>query len=446
MENIDQTRSLRALARRIHDGNCVLVLGPGASTDSVESREIPVHVKLAKKLAGELRLSKEDKKDLNSEDLRHVSQVLWALKRSSTLLQEEVIDFYRGYSGKTNEFHRNIAALPFRVCITTTPDDFLETALIQTGKKPMRDFYNFRSARITRMAEPTVDCPLVYHLYGHPDEPQSLVITENDLIDFLTKVISKAPPLPEGLIAKLSRSESTCLFIDVGFKNWYLRVLMRSLGLYEHSEMSFALEGSDFFAQSKQHQTIVYFSASKTPIDFHQDSLNLFVSNLRAAYEQIAEPSRQTVPEPPPGAPVVFLSYASEDREIVERLGLRLNAAGIAVWMDKQNLRAGDNWERILTQVIEKQVNYVVVIQTPAMLRRNEGVFYEEIDAALQRQKRMKEGLRFLIPVCAGDCSNLPTLESLHSISVTTDSGMNDLSRAILEDWNTRAPALATAS
>jgi hypothetical protein len=72
----------------------------------------------------------------------------------------------------------------------------------------------------------------VYHLYGYPADPLSLVITENDLIDFLVNVVRKEPSLPPEITNTLARS--TCLFIDLGFKNWYLR----SLGLRGHGEMT----------------------------------------------------------------------------------------------------------------------------------------------------------------------------------------------------------------
>ena len=418
----------------------MLVLGPGASTDTSESLEVPLHLKLARELALTLRLSKDEKKDLNTEDLRHVSQILLDRQiRNPFLLQDMVVEFYRKFSGKTTDFHRNIAALPFELCITTTADDFMFNALCEAGKSPTREFYNFREAHLTNTSEPTPKSPLVYHLYGYLDEPGSLVITENDLIDFLVKVVQDAPPLPKGITAKLSRTVSTCLFIDLGFKNWYLRVLMRSLGLRPDQvrAKSVALEEKDFFAQSKQHQTTVYFSGS-TPIDFHQESLNDFAAKLREQYELSGKPTRPATPRPPAGAPIVFVSYASEDREFVEGLASKLNSAGIEVWQDIQKLQTGDDWERKLTYVIDNLVNYVVVVQTTTMLQQSEGYFYQEIREALRRQARVREELRFIFPVRTCE-NNLKALGHLHSICVNNDAGVEALVHSIFEDWNARA-------
>jgi hypothetical protein len=440
MENRDQLLSIRTLARQIREGKCVLVLGPGASTDPSGPEEVPLHIMLARQLAATLRIPKEEKKDLNTDDLRHVSQILLDRQiRNPFVLQDMVVEFYKQFSGNTTSFHRNIASLPFELCITTTPDDFMFNALQEAGKSPTRDFYNFRESHSVNITEPTPKYPLVYHLYGYLDEPGSLVVTENDLIDFLVKIVQDAPPLPKGITARLSRTVSTCLFVDLGFKNWYLRVLMRSLGLRPDQvrAKSVALEDREFFVQPKQHQTTVFFSGS-TPIDFHQESLDEFASGLREQYDLLDRASRPPASVPAAGAPMAFLSYASEDREFVERLADQLQVAGIAVWQDKQKLRAGDDWERKLTYVIENLVNYVVVVQTISMLQQPEGYFYQEIRAALRRQERIREGLRFVVPVRTCD-NNLQALDHLHSICVKTHDGIGELVRSIHEDWNARA-------
>ena len=56
-----------------------------------------------------------------------------------------------------------------------------------------------------------------------------------------------------------------------------------------------------------------------------------------------------------------------------------------------QQLRAGDNWARLLLQVIEKQVNYVVVVQTQAMTTAEQGWFPLEIETALRRDTMQGE-------------------------------------------------------
>jgi hypothetical protein len=439
MESLE-TR-LRILSREIKSGSCVLALGPGASIDSSQAQEVPLSVKLANELASELeaKTSASEIGDLNRDDLRLVAQLTCDHGTELQVLQDRVCEFYKEFSGKTTDLHRKIAALPFKLCITTTPDDFLYKALEDASKRPSRAFYDFRRGQAQTLPEPTVDHPLVYHLYGHPDNPDSLVITENDLIDFLVNVVRGEPRLPSLITSQLTREESSCLFVDLGFKNWYLRVLLRALGLPAKKEKkSVALEEPEFFSQRKQHQTTVYFSSSST-IEFRPDSLNDFVTRLRTAYEElVAKSGQQPVPEPAAGAPLVFLSYASEDRELVDRLADKLKYEGIRVWQDDKNLRAGDDWHYQLMHFINNIVDYVVVVQTPAMTTRIKGVYYEEMRAALECQKRMKSGVNFVIAARTGGVDVLPELSHLHSIAVDTDAGVKELARDILDDWDAR--------
>jgi hypothetical protein len=140
---------------------------------------------------------------------------------------------------------------------------------------------------------------------------------------------------------------------------------------------------------------------------------------------------------------MAFISYASEDEVAVRRLSERLRRAGIRVWRDKDNLRAGDEWREMLKQVIQNKtlINYVIVAQSQTMCRRTEGVFFDEIAAALERQRDVRPDLRFLIPVKIEECDGLAHLRGRHQIDVSTDGGVLGLVEAISADWRLRGAA-----
>jgi hypothetical protein len=331
--------------------------------------------------------------------------------------------------------------------VTTSPDDFLFTALVEAGKQPVREYYDFRTPRDVTVAEPSVQHPLIYHLYGHTDSLESLVITENDLIDFLTKVVKNDPPLPSYIRATLKRTDTACLFLDLEFKNWYLRVLMHVLGFEEHhADKSWAVERQDFFTGSKEHQSIAYFSSLET-INFHQESLVEFMRRLRTAYEATRRAPAAQTNAPAADAPMAFLSYASDDGTFVDDLHLKLENAGIKIWQDKDNLRSGDNWGNELTYVIRKRADYVIVVQTPNMVRRVRGVFNAEIDEALKTQREMPR-FRFVIPVHTSDHCLHPEIErlQLHTVPVRNAQEISALAASILEDWRLRASLRSTAA
>src|SRR5271169_1158101 len=149
--------NIKVLARSVQSGKCILVLGRGASTYiNEEGCETPIHLKLARQLWERLRDRKED---IDPDDLRNVSQVLYDQTGEQTGLQVEVGDFYNQFAEATTELHRNIAALPFQLCLTTSADDFLFNAFQEAGKKPVREYYDFRTSRDVSINAPSAQSP-----------------------------------------------------------------------------------------------------------------------------------------------------------------------------------------------------------------------------------------------------------------------------------------------
>ena len=86
------------------------------------------------------------------------------------------------------------ANLPIRVVLTTSPFTFIEDALRRAGKTPRTEVCRWRKELDT--IEPAIDAtykpsehePLVYHLHGLDTYPDSLVLTEDDHLEFLVNV------------------------------------------------------------------------------------------------------------------------------------------------------------------------------------------------------------------------------------------------------------------
>ena len=117
---------------------------------------------------------------------------------------------------------------------------------------------------------------------------------------------------------------------------------------------------------------LYYRQKGRTDLEVTALRWELFARQLWEAYKA-SLPSQQTTEAMParapttPNAPKAFISYASEDREAVRALAEKLEARGVSVWRDEQDLRAGDKWSQVLLGVINRKVDYVVVVQTPGM-------------------------------------------------------------------------------
>jgi hypothetical protein len=89
--------------------------------------------------------------------------------------------------------------------------------------------------------------------------------------------------------------------------------------------------------------------------------------------------------------------------------------------------------------VVEKQTDYVVVLQSSQMLDKAESYFKMEIHCAMERQLRFGD-LRFTIPVLLERHPDLPLrdLAELHWIDMTRPEGVDALATTIHEDWHRR--------
>ena len=87
-----------------------------------------------------------------------------------------------------------LAALPVSIYLTTSPYTFMEDALKAAGKVPRTDFCRWSklldriSSSLPPDYEPSLREPLVYHLHGIDEYPDSLVLTEDDYLEFIVNV------------------------------------------------------------------------------------------------------------------------------------------------------------------------------------------------------------------------------------------------------------------
>jgi hypothetical protein len=442
----------RILVKAIGQQQCVLLLGPGVATDPTDPNGEPLSERLAKTLAEKLRQEGKGSSIVASSDLAHVAQIYEREMRGKRPgLELAVDDFYSPYKDTTTQLHRDLAALPFSLCVSTTPERFLLNALKQReDKNPKAAFYHFKpNPKLARSGPGVVPPtrqpekePLVYDLYGSLVQLDSLVLTENDLLDFLVSVIKQAPPLHSYVTSQFSDPAVSFLFLGFGFRHWYVRILLHVLKTTRHSAPSLALEDAAFFALPGHQETALFFQSDHL-IEFRQLPWADFTSELRRRYEEQAARTKQAATETaqlPENAPVAFLCHENRDKPKAEELSEELAGRGIKTWLDIQNLRGGDDWPKLIPGILKK-TDYVVVLQSPRMLDKRESYFFLEIDLALQRQPKFRPGARYLIPTILEHDSEIPPrlpldrLGELHNIDLTEPNGIDALADTIWEDW-----------
>lgn len=178
-----------------------------------------------------------------NEDDQEGVELVSHLRYDTTRLFAEMVrelDFPHFPVGKEDPM-RLLARLPLKIYVTTSYHNFIEQALIAEDKHPCSRlcFWNMDSEsvavehRIDDEFEPNVANPVVYHLLGMEQYPASLVLTEEDYLDFLWKLAQDLPGdsaeriIPPYLAAELKLS--SLLLLGYRLQDWDFRVLFRGL-------------------------------------------------------------------------------------------------------------------------------------------------------------------------------------------------------------------------
>ena len=214
------------LIMSMRSGECVPFLGAGASLGFEGAVGLPTGGELAAELAKAC-----DYPGTDHTDFLRVAQY-YEMVRTPLLLRRFISSKIKVPDVVPGKVHRTIAALPFHTVLTTNFDTLMEQAFAEfvgpngEHKKPAMAYYKLRANEET-LAPPTIAEPLVYKLHGTVDQSTTMVVTEDDVVDFLTCVMLKSPPLPDPVRAIFANQ--TILFIGYGLKDWNIRVLLRSM-------------------------------------------------------------------------------------------------------------------------------------------------------------------------------------------------------------------------
>lgn len=217
---------------RIREGRCTPFLGAG-----VNYGILPLGGQIARDWA-----TAEEFPLLDCEDLSRVSQFI-AVKYNDPMEPKERILRLLG-SCPQPDFHaqdgrldclRALAELPLPIYLTTNYDDLMLQALQHAGKHPRRDIcrWNDLLKSVPRVIGPGSQYqpdslnPLVFHLHGSDEVVKSVVLTEDDYLDFLVNISRNQKLLPARIQEALT--DASLLFIGYRLRDINFRVIHRGL-------------------------------------------------------------------------------------------------------------------------------------------------------------------------------------------------------------------------
>ena len=143
---------------------------------------------------------------------------------------------YPHYENELDNPLRILAELPLPIFLTTNFATFMEDALKAAGKEPCTEVcYWHEDLRDDVPSvfeedpdyEPSVEKPLVYHIHGLDAHPSSLVLAEDDYLDFLVKVSQDTDAIPTRVSQALA--DSSLLLLGYQLRGWDFRAIFRGL-------------------------------------------------------------------------------------------------------------------------------------------------------------------------------------------------------------------------
>jgi len=132
---------------------------------------------------------------------------------------------------------------------------------------------------------------------------------------------------------------------------------------------------------------------------------------------------------PDPKRPLkIFLCHAHSDREVVHTLYTRLANDGMDVWLDRERLLAGADWEFEIRKAVHESDVVVVCLSK----RFSQGGYRQkEVRLALDTAMEKPEGEIFIIPARLEECDTLESLKKWNWVDLFEEDGYEKLVRAL---------------
>ncbi len=123
--------------------------------------------------------------------------------------------------------------------------------------------------------------------------------------------------------------------------------------------------------------------------------------------------------------PMVFLSYAAEDRQEVTSLYDHLQAAGYRPWMDSKDIVAGEVWDHCIRRAIRQSDFFIACLSRTSVNKR--GYVQKEIRMALNiLEEKLGQDI-YLIPVRLGPCEVQEDLSEHQRVDLFEQDGFDGL-------------------
>jgi len=249
--------------------------------------------------------------------------------------------------------------------------------------------------------------PVVYQLMGKLSAIPAYAVTQEDVVEFFHSLQSDTRR-PKQLFHELT--SRSLLMLGTRLSGWLTSFLMR---MSKNQRLS-SDDKTDYVADdtvANDRNLVLFLERFSSATKIYRDADPVaFVSELHqrwteqhpatALADTLQSERLLSARELEPGA--VFLSYASQDRSVVEQLKEALDRGGVDVFFDKEQLQGGDKWLPKLERNIHECSLFVPLISNNTSTPERRYFKYEWNQALVEAKQALSEEI-FLFPVLIDD-------------------------------------------
>lgn len=416
-------RDWRNLLREIHSGQVIPVIGPDLVTISPDGQAsdappIALHRCLAPQLAEALNLDQPERFQGYNEVAREF--LLYGGKREDLYLElAEILD--RLSTPPPPPLVTLASISDFNLFIATTPDPLTARAVqkarpgfsldrgvirFHPAGNPNRSYDAPASGNIQSPCDlpETFQGPLVYHILGDYNTLPDFALWEEDYMEFVCGLIENRHTL-ENLFRVIANRN--LLLLGAPSEDWIVRFFLRAARGKRLSD----LKKKDYLADTHGNlgePMIFFFDKAIRSTRIIDGSVQSFVEELASRWHEqygTVNDGKTFLERQPEEMPrgSVFVSYSRDDLPTAVQVAQSLSAAGVPVWLDKQRLQPGENYERSLEHAIKDSASFFLSLISKATESDANRYVHQERRWAAQKHV---DGFVFYVPLILDELSD----------------------------------------
>jgi hypothetical protein len=388
----------------LDEGQVIPVVGSDVLVSNGAGSTIPLYRWLADNVASQLGVETESNGSLDSVVCRYLRQPDTRLDDVYSVVQGVIRDNLPPIPESLRRLARITA---FKLYLSTTLDPLLEMALREPAARRKVPVHSLAYGLNTSVQDlpnelDRLDRPAIYYLLGRPSAVRgNCAVTDEDVLEFVRN-LQFPERQPTHLFQALASKR--VLLIGTGFPDWLMRFVLR---ICKGDRLWAVRDRPSFIADGRatSDAELQRFLRHCEQMLYPGAGPEAFIEDLWNRWQQRHPPgedpqmgSRSGDTTSTPDNNIVFISYASEDRAIAERLSRELQSNGIETWFDRNDLRPGDRWRERILNGIDQAAAFLPILSR-SVLVEGPREFRAEWERALDVEKRMPRATKFIFPV-----------------------------------------------